>query len=411
MRRWIRFGVLLLVTLIAIGWVVNRMEPQQRAEGYEPPKNKIWVGAWTAAHQYPSGVALLGVKNQTARMIVNPHMDGEKIQLRLSNAYGDKPIIFKEVTVAIAGIGADLDPNTLRRVTYKGKQSVIVPVGQEIQSDPISLRVARGEKLAVSMYVPKASGPVSWHRVARQVSYLSTEGNHTMDMDPINFDTPVTSWYWLSGVDILTTDEEKKAVVTMGDSITDGVGSTGNMDRRYPDYLAERFRAVGIPLSVLNAGISGNKVLRDDPIYGPRALNRFERDVLNQPGVSHVILLEGINDIGHLPHNYDPESLIKGYRELIEKAHDQGVRIYMGTLLPNDGAAYHTPEGEATRQQVNNWIRHSGVPDGVVDFDKVMRDPSHPNRLRPAYDSGDHLHPSDAGYQAMARAVPLDWFR
>ncbi|SDW77519.1 Lysophospholipase L1 [Marininema mesophilum] len=413
MKRWIRFG-LLLVTIVVVGLAVNNMGPKERAVeravGFQP-KNTNWVGAWTAAHQYPSGVALVGIKNQTVRMIVKPHINGEKVQIRISNAYGKMPITFQDVSIAVAGSGAEVLPDTLRKVTFNGKNSVIVPVGQEIQSDPISLQISRDEKLAVSMFVPKASGPVSWHRIARQISYISEKGNHTFDLNGDNYTFPITSWYWLSGVNVQPVDQTKKAVVTVGDSITDGVGSTGNSDRRYPDYLAERFRREGIQRSVLNAGISGNKVLRDDPIYGPKALDRFERDVLNQPGVSDVILLEGVNDIGHLPHNYDPDTLIKGYRQLIEKAHKQGIRVYMGTILPFGGATYHTPEGEATRKLINDWIRNSGVPDGVVDFDKVMRDPSNPSRLRPAYDSGDHLHPRDAGYQEMANAINLKWFR
>ncbi|MFC4077623.1 SGNH/GDSL hydrolase family protein [Salinithrix halophila] len=409
MKKWKRMALLLLGAVLA-GWLVNGLIPGEQVEGYEP-KRESWVGAWAAAHQYPSGAAQVGVENQTVRLLLRPHLDGDKVRIRLSNAYGEKPVTFKEVTIAVAGEGASLIPGTTRKVTFSGKRSVMLPVGQEIQSDPISMKVSRDENLAVSLYVPKASGAVSWHRVAKQTSYISIPGNHSRETNATSFVTPITSWFWLSGVDVIPVDETENAVVAIGDSITDGVGSTTNTNRRYPDFLSERLRARGIPLSVLNAGISGNKVLRDDPVYGPKALDRFEQDVLNQPGVSHVILLEGINDIGHTPHNYDAQSIIRGYRQLIDMAHQNDVRIYLGTLLPYKGATYYTKEGEATRRQVNEWIRNSGAPDGVIDFERAIRDPADPNRLRPAYDSGDHLHPSDAGYRTMADVVNLNWFQ
>ncbi|MDA8351786.1 MAG: SGNH/GDSL hydrolase family protein [Firmicutes bacterium] len=403
-----RVGMVLIGILVLFG-IAPGWESEGTAEEVNPKKR--WVGAWTASQQEPSGTALEGIKDQTLRMIIHPHLDGNQARLRLSNHFGSQPVTFEDVYIGMVKEGASLVPRSNTRVTFDGEPSVTLDVGETVTSDRIHFKVKAGQSLAVSIYVPHDTGPVSWHRLAKQRSYISLPGNYASRTEPEAYTERVYSWYWLTGLDVLPHPGTTGGIVALGDSITDGAGSTSSANHRYPDFLAQRLREEGIRKSVMNAGISGNKVWRDDPVYGPSALNRLERDVLNQPGVTDVILLEGINDIGHEPPDYDAEHIIQGLKRIVDRAHQAGLRVYGGTLLPYKGSVYYTLEGEATREKVNEWIRNSGAFDGVIDFARIMADPSDPDRLNPVYDSGDHLHPSDAGYQAMAEAINLDWFR
>ncbi|HET7629477.1 MAG TPA: SGNH/GDSL hydrolase family protein [Bacillales bacterium] len=389
-----------------IGIASLASDGEQRTNAVKLSGMTQWIGAWEASQQppRPGGISDRGFHNETVRMMIHPHLAGEALRIRLSNQYGEKPLTLGEVHVAIAGDGAETASGSDRPVTFDGAGSVKIPVGATIVSDAVSLPVAVGSDIAVSVYVPGESGPATWHAVSSATTYVA-EGNQT---NGAAFHKKVNAWFWLDGVDVKVDRPVDGAVVVLGDSITDGVHSTLNANHRWPDFLAERLHANGSSMSVLNAGISGNQFLQDTVRHGESALERLNRDVLTRSGVTDVILLEGINDIG-ISHNFHAQEIIFGMKEIIQEAHGHGLNIYIGTLLPFEGArpGYYTPQGEKTREALNEWIRTSGAFDGVIDFEKALRDPEHPLHLLPAYDSGDHLHPSDAGYKAMAEAVDL----
>jgi lysophospholipase L1-like esterase len=375
-----------------------------------------WVGTWAASPQMPPDEAAspnspdAGFNNQTVRMIVRVSIGGQELRVRFSNAFGSAAVTLGAAHVALAGKGEAILPGTDRALTFNGQPSFTIPQGAMVLSDPVDLEVPALASLAVSVFLPTATGPATWHALGKQTTFSSAPGDFTSSAD---MPAPKTaeSWFWLSGVDVLAS-ERAAAVVALGDSITDGAASTLDANHRWPDILAEKLVSRrGPPLAVLNEGISGNRLLRD--VAGPNALARFDRDVLAQDGVLYLIVLEGINDIGwpHIPDAkyagdaVTAEDMIAALRQIAERAHAHGIRVYGGTLTPFGGAFYETPDGEAEREAVNQWIRTSGAFDRVIDFDKVTRDPDHPEQFLPAYDSGDHLHPSDAGYEAMGRAA------
>lgn len=394
----------------------NNETSQEKFVQGQQKKNQVWIGAWAASQQMPyaSGISQTGFENQTVRMIVHPHASGSEIRLRFSNIYGTKPLTFDKVNVALAGEGAKTVQGSDRQIKFEGKSSITIPAGQEVLSDPIPFGVKEGDNLAVSVFVPENSGPTTWHTLANQKTYYST-GDQTTENSGSSFNNSTTSWFWLSGLDVLTKDKKARVIVTLGDSITDGYGSTLDANHRYPDYLAKRLEdKFNREVSVLNAGISGNRILQDSPIFGVKALDRLNRDVLSQTGVTDVILLEGINDIGQLPHNYNTDQIIAGMKKIADEVHAKGLRIYAGTLTPYQGTTfpdYFTEEGEITRDKVNEWIHSSGVFDGVIDFEKALVDPTNSDKILPAYDVGDRLHPNDAGYKAMADAIDLSIFK
>jgi lysophospholipase L1-like esterase len=359
------------------------------------------VVTWGAGMQETTGP----VTGQTVRNIVHTSVGGQNLRVSLSNAAGTAPVIFDAVFVGVPADGASLVEGSNRQFTFGGQAVVTVPAGAEVLSDPLPGTVPAEQNLAVSVHASDVGGAVTGHNMFRtQTSYISTVGNHAADQSASAFTTALSRWYWVAAL-VVEVPKEIDTIVAFGDSLTDGYDSTPNANNRWPDQLARHVLAEPLPqrFGVLNQGISGNKVLADGK--GVSALARFGRDVLAQPNVSTVIVLEGINDIG--ADNTSAMQLVLGYRQLIAQAHSRGICILGGTLTPFEGSGYHTPERELVRQAVNDWIRTSGEFDAVVDFDEATRDPDRPTRLLPAFDSGMHLHLNDAGYRAMADAVNL----
>jgi lysophospholipase L1-like esterase len=362
--------------------------------------------------------------NQTLRQIVHTTIGGAKARVVLSNAYGTAPVTVGAAHIAIRDKDGAIQANSGRPLTFSGKPTITIPANAVMYSDPVTLTVPQMGDLAIDLYLPGTTNTpatTTMHGGAYQTSYVSETGNHAGKTTlPVVGTT--RSWFLLSRVDVAATDATG-AVVAFGDSITDGAASTADTNNRWPDHLARRLLSQGIKMGVLNAGIGGNRVLSEATLppgvdvravgAGINALARFERHVLSQPGVTHVIVMEGINDIGNARQNATPtaEDLIAGHKQLIEQAHARGLKIYGATLTPFWGAAYFTEVGEAKRQALNEWIRNGKGYDGVVDFDKATRDPNDPKKLMEKYDSCDYLHPSDAGYKAMGDAIDLSLFR
>ncbi|MFF5207984.1 SGNH/GDSL hydrolase family protein [Streptosporangium sp. NPDC000396] len=377
-----------------------------------PASADCWTAMWATAVQQPSADvwyptwAEKGFVNHSVRQAVRVTAGGSTIRIRLSNAYGTTPLHLTGASVGKAGTGAAVQAGTLRPLAFAHSASVDIPTGGQTASDPVRLAVKPGDRLTVTLYFQGTTGPATYHNLALATSYRAT-GDHTRDPGAGAFAETNTSWFYLSGVDV---HDDGAAVATFGDSMTDGYAATQDADNRYPDALARRLAG---RRPVLNLGIGGNRLLNDSACLGERGLTRFRWDVLGQPRVKTVIVLEGINDILLGMQEPTPcttpatkvsaNDLIAGYRQLIRDAHARGVRIIGGTLLP----ANFTDEPEAIRDAVNAWIRTSGEFDAVVDFERAVADSADPDRIRPAFDSGDHLHPNPAGYQAMADAVDL----
>ena len=343
--------------------------------------------------------------DQTVRNIVHTSVAGENLRVSLSNVFGTEPVTFDDVYVGKQSEGAAVVDGSNRQVTFSGSPSITVPPGADVLSDPLPGSVLPGQTFAVSVHTTGDPGMVTGHNVANQVSYIASDGEHASEAAATSYDKTTSHWYWVDGL-VVDDPQQVSTVATFGDSITDGNHSTTSANRRWPDDLARRMLAEPMPhqFGVMNEGISGNKVLADGS--GVSAQARFDRDVLAQPGVETVVVLEGINDIRH-DNATSPEDLINAYQQLIARAHADGVCVVGATLTPWEGGSLYSEDRNEIRMAVNNWIRTSGAFDAVVDFDKVTRDPSDPARFLPAYDSGDHLHPGDAGYQAMADAVDL----
>jgi lysophospholipase L1-like esterase len=352
--------------------------------------------------------SLSGFADQTIRQMVRTSAGGSGVRVRLTNAYGEVPVTFERVTVGIRNGGATIVPGSLRPVTFNGTPSVSIRDGARAYSDPVDLDVGPEEDLAVSLYTADPTGPATVHHYGKKTSYVA-DGDQATDSGGTAYTDTTTARFFLDGLDVIT-DRQTSAVVCLGDSITDGSSASVDAHTTWPDVLTERMNdRPAIQKTVLNAGIGGNRVLRDSPPggrLGESALDRLDRDVLTQTDVSHVIFLEGINDIG-LPPSASAAAIIDGHRQIIARCKAQGLAVKGATLTPFEGAFYYSEAGEQKRQQVNKFIRTTDRYDGVVDFDKAIRDPNQPKRMQPKYNSGDNLHPSDEGYRAMANAVDL----
>ena len=413
---WLRMKALgrrqfVRVTAAAVALALVRLATGPATLADERNGDLHWVGTWTTAQvaQVPS--ATNHIADQTLRQIVHTSVAGSAVRVRLANTYGTAPLDIAAAHVALRAAGAAIVPGSGRMLTFGGSPSIRMVPGATVVSDAVDLEVPPLSDVAVDLYLPGdtlvSGSSHTFHSGGRQTNYFAT-GNLAGAPD-LPAAATRTAWYFLKGVEVLASTQTA-AVVTLGDSITDGTASTNDTNNRWPDHLARRLMAVGgnHKLGVLNVGIAGNRVLTDalpPSTAGVNAQSRFDRDVLAQTGVTHVIVLEGINDSSNTI--FQADQIIAGHKQFIERARAAGLKIYGATLTP----AGSTGTREANRQTVNEWIRTSAAYDAVIDFDEVTRDPSNPTFFLPIYDSGDHLHPNNAGYAAMGQAVPLELFK
>ena len=394
---------------IVLTLTVTQACPQESGEHL--PKAH-WVGTWATAPMIPmNDSGLLPFSNATLREIVHTSIGGRRARVRFTNRYGIVPLQISNVHIALSAGNGTTQPGTDRRLMFNGQSAVKIPAGAEMYSDPVDINLPAFSDVAVSFYLPSQDLPnYTYHSDARQTNFMLA-GNETAATS-LQGAQKQTSWYFLDGVDVIA-DEETGSIVTLGDSITDGAYSTVDANHRWPDYLAQKLSKSrsSAHLSILDEGIDGNRILNDG--WAQNALARFDRDVTAQSGVRYLIILEGINDIGRLSHPRAPADdvsvldLETGLKQLVDRAHTYNIKVIGATLTPYKGAGYYSEKGEAVRTALNEWIRTSGTFDGVVDFDQVTRDPSNPQQYLPKYDHGDHLHPSDAGYEAMGNALDL----
>jgi len=375
----------------------------------------VWTGSWAAAPVVvPAAAANSDPNGATYRDIVHLSLGGKAVRLRISNEFGDTPLTVANVHVALSAGSDATQPGTDHIVTFSGMGSVTLPAGAVVLSDPVAMPARPFANLAVSLFVPAQTGvTLTYHQLAVSTNYVAS-GDVT-SVATMAGAKKVTSWYLLKGVDV-DAGPGGSSVVVLGASIADGYHSTPDTNARWPDGLAVRLQAgtATSHVGVLNEGISGNRLLHDST--GPSALSRLDRDVLAQSNAKYLIVAIGTNDIGRTFFPVRPneevtaEQIIWGYQQLVLRAHARGIKVYGTTLNPFGGAGYFSPAGETMRQAVNAFVKTSGVFDGVIDFDIVTRDPAHPETLLPTYDSGDHLHPNDAGYKAMGDAIDLKLF-
>lgn len=386
------------------------------------PAGAHWIGTWATAPvaQPPAAPTSIGFNNQTLRQVVRISAGGRRIRVRFANTFGAKPVKVGAAHVALREKGAAIKPGSDRMLTFGGAMAATMWPGGYLVSDPVDLDVPPLADVAVSLYLSgdvPVTLPITFHGTAKQTNYISPAGDHTTDMDMPVASTK-QSWYFVSAVEVLA-PRGTGVIVALGDSLTDANVSTADTNSRWPNALAKRLIAAGAPMGVMNVGTGGGRLLHDG--NGDSGLRRFDRDVLSQPGVTHLIVLLGINDIRRRPTNPDPaeivsaDDMISGYKQLIVRAHARGIKIYGCTILPFENETFvpgaYTPEGEAVRQAVNAWMRSSKAFDALIDLDKVMRDPAHSARLLPQYDSEDHLHPNDAGYLHMGEVMDLALFK
>lgn len=389
-----------------------------------------WVGTWSAPPEatapLDSGFAPpfgAGFSDQTIRDIVHTSVAGAALRVRLTNAFGIQPVTFNAVYVGLAQTGATLVLGSNHALTFGGSASVTIPAGAEAWSDALSFQVPAEANLAISLFAENATGTPTILTTSMQTNYIA-DGNFAASEGSNAFTSTDVTWYFIDGVDVLSSPRIKGAIVAIGDSLTLGGGSTLDANHRWPNYLAHRLLAgpPGLELSVLDQGIGANRLLNDSPCFGESVVSRVQRDVLGQTGVQYLILLAGLADIGFpnlgftfvcLDPNPDVSAnqVIAGYEQIIAKAHANGVKVIGGTLTPVKGAFFGwTPELETKRQTINTFIKTSRAFDGMIDFDAAVADPGDPTKLAPQFDSGDNLHPNDAGNEAMADAIDLSLF-
>lgn len=415
--RWITMVLVAAAAITAAGF-----NHAPAALGQAKSGGQVWVATWGASPiaPAPTNSTNPGFNNQTVRMIIHTSGGGNEVRVRLSNAFGVDALNVGAAHIALHGIGAGTMRGSDRELTFGGSKSASVPPGALMVSDAVKMSVPNLSDLVVSLYLPGSTGQATWHRDGHSTNYVSTAGDYTGAAE-MPIDRTVTSWFYLTDVEVMA-PKGATAIVALGDSITDGTASKDDANHRWPNFLAERLVARHLNLTVVDQGIGGNRILHDQA--GPNALARFDRDVLAQPGVGYVTVMLGINDIqrstalpGAAPGGGPPvepvsaDEIIGGHRQMVLRAHQQGLKIIGCTLTPYEGTRAYNVEGENKRQAINNFIRTSGVYDGVIDFDAALRDPAHAGRLQSRYDSGDHLHPNDAGYQAMGDAIDLSLFK
>jgi lysophospholipase L1-like esterase len=405
-------------------WVTTwAAAPQQPRGGGPPPAAAAAPAAAPAGGQRGQGggvapaPAPTAFNDQTVRMIVRTTLGGRRARLTLSNAFGNAPLKVGTVHVALRSTESGIVAGSDRALMFNGKPNVTVPQGAQMTSDPVDLNVPQLGDLVISVYVPGESGPLTNHATGLHTTYIA-KGNLAGNAS-LSDTTTTRSYYWISAVDVMA-PADAGAIVAFGDSITDGATSTNDTDRSWPSVFAARLlTAPGAPkLAVLNQGISGNRLLIDGA--GVNALARFDRDVLSMSGVKWLMIMEGINDIGGTtgpprgnappPTPVTPDDLIAVMKQMIDRAHAHGIKVVGCTLTPYDGAGYFSEQGEEVRSAVNRWIRTGGAFDAVADFDKATQDPATPRMFKMGFNNGDHLHPNDAGYTAMAESIDLKIF-
>lgn len=377
---------------------------------------EAWCATWgTAPAGPPPAANTLAFSNQTLRLIVRTSIGGNRVRVRLSNEFGATPLRIGAAHVGVRSSGANLVAGSGRELTFGGSPGATIAPGDPLLSDPVGMSIPALADLAISVYLPSSVQAATIHDAAMQTNYVSSTGNHA-GTPALPVGRTIASWPFLTEVDVAGAGG---VLVTLGDSLTDGARSTSNANRRWPDALARRLQAGALPgsapVGIVNRGISANSLLTDyatSLLAGRDGLERFDRDVLATAGARWLLVLLGINDIVYSPaaNPIPAADLIAGYLQLVARAHLRGIAAIGATLPAFEGHAYYTPAREAVRQRVNAWLRTADAYDAVVDFDAALRDPARPTRLLPAYDSGDHLHPNDAGYAAMAAALPLGWF-
>jgi lysophospholipase L1-like esterase len=416
-------------------WIFVFTVARPSATATESKASQEWIASWITANVDLSNQEMVVVSNdshalrefnnQTIRGIIHTSIAGRAIRIRLDNTFGTRPITFDAVFVGKQKQGASLLSGSNHTVTFGARKAVTIPEGSEALSNEIPMAVDAQQNLAISLYTSKPTGPATVHPSAFQTNYVSEAGNFAAEENAQSFSKTTGSWFFLKELDVLTSKEAAGAVVGLGDSITDGASSRTDAYDRWTDVLARRLNAnqAHRTFSVLNAGIGGNRVLSSSPCFGENALARLNRDVFAPAGVRAVILFEGTNDIGQpdtpvdakfaacLAKNHiSADDLIAGYKQIITQAHARHLKIFGATILPFQGFKAWTEKGEAVRLATNRWILESHAFDGIIDFSSTLADPANPARLAAQFDSGDHLHPSSSGHEAMGRAIDLKIF-